>query len=224
MRALIVEDEERLARNIREMLERQASFAVDVAGDGPNGLSLALTVPYDLVILDLRLPGMGGLELLRQLRAEGHRTPVLILTALDDTREIVQGLDLGADDYLTKPFQMAELCARARALVRRAYSRPAPLLVVGRIRIDTSRREVTCDGRTEHLPAMEYRLLEYLALRAGEVVSKAELIERLYDIESDRLSNVIEVYVSSLRRRFGVGLIRTVRGHGYLLAGAVENP
>jgi DNA-binding response OmpR family regulator len=219
MRALVIEDEARLARNIAEMLEQHASFAVDVAADGPSGLRRAMAVPYDLLILDLRLPELGGLELLRQLRAAGSRTPVLVITALDDTNDVVQGLDLGADDYLTKPFHMAELCARARALVRRSYDRPDPVLTVGRIRIDTSTRQVSCDGRTEHLPAMEYRMLEYLALRAGEVVSKTELVERLYDFNSDRLSNVVEVYVSSLRRRFGAAAIRTVRGHGYMLTG-----
>jgi DNA-binding response OmpR family regulator len=132
---------------------------------------------------------------------------------------VVRGLDLGADDYLTKPFAMAELCARARALVRRSHDRPDPQLVVGRIHIDTSRHLVSCDGRDHRLPAMEYRLLEYLALRAGQVVSKTELFERLYDFNSERLSNVLEVYVSSLRRRFGPDSIRTIRGHGYVLTG-----
>jgi DNA-binding response OmpR family regulator len=132
---------------------------------------------------------------------------------------VVRGLDTGADDYLTKPFAMDELCARARALVRRAHDRPDPKLVVGRIEIDTSQRLVRCDGREHRLPAMEYRMLEYLALRAGQVVSKTELFERLYDFNSDRLSNVLEVYVASLRRRFGAASIRTMRGHGYMLTG-----
>ena len=170
-------------------------------------------------MLDLRLPGIEGLELLRRLRAAGRRTPVLVLTALDATRDVVAGLDVGADDYLTKPFSMDELCARARALVRRAYDRPDPVLVVGRIRIDTARREVTVDGRVERLPAKEYRLLELLAFRAGDVVSKRDLLEHLYDFDSDRLENVIEVYVSSLRKRFGADVIETVRGLGYRLAG-----
>ncbi|HXV78178.1 MAG TPA: response regulator transcription factor, partial [Candidatus Polarisedimenticolaceae bacterium] len=143
----------------------------------------------------------------------------LVLTACRESGDVVHGLDSGADDYLTKPFSMNELCARARALVRRAHDRPDPMLVAGRIRVDTLRHVVICDGREWRLPAMEYRLLEYLALRAGQVVSKTELFERLYDFNSDRLSNVIEVYVSSLRRRFGAGSIQTVRGHGYALTG-----
>ena len=219
MRALIVEDEARLARNVREALEEHASCAVDVACDGEEGLRKALAVPYDLLILDLRLPGMTGFELLRQLRAAGSRTSVLVLTACQDKDDVVRALDLGADDYLTKPFSMEELCARVRALVRRSHDHADPVLHVGRIRIDTTKHVVTCDGQTWRLPLMEYRLLEYLALRAGQVVSKTELFERLYDFNSDRLSNVLEVYVSSLRRRFGASSILTMRGHGYVLTG-----
>ncbi|KPJ70114.1 MAG: hypothetical protein AMS14_11130 [Planctomycetes bacterium DG_20] len=219
MRVLIVEDEARLARNVRRMLEEQTSFAVDLSTDGEDGLHMALTNPYDLIILDLLLPRMDGLALLRKLRAAGRRTPVLVLTARDTTDDIIRGLDLGCDDYLTKPFEMAELCARAKALVRRAYDRPDPVLTVGDIEINTATRQVTCRGRTERLPAMEYRLLEYLAVRAGEVVSKTDIIDHLYDFDSDRFSNVVEVYVSSLRRRFGAQAIRTVRGQGYILTG-----
>ena len=219
MRVLIVEDEARLARNVRRMLEEQTSFAVDLSTDGEDGLHMALTNPYDLIILDLLLPRMDGLALLRKLRAAGRRTPVLVLTARDTTDDIIRGLDLGCDDYLTKPFEMAELCARAKALVRRAYDRPDPVLTVGDIEINTATRQVTCRGRTERLPAMEYRLLEYLAVRAGEVVSKTDIIDHLYDFDSDRFSNVVEVYVSSLRRRFGAEAIRTVRGQGYILTG-----
>jgi two-component system OmpR family response regulator len=201
------------------MLEERASFAVDVASDGESALSQALAIPYDLVVLDLGLPGKDGLSVLRELREAGARTPVLVLTARGETADVVRGLDSGADDYLAKPFSMTELCARARALVRRAHDRPDPTIVVGRLHIDTLRRVVTHDGREWRLPVMEYRLLEYLALRAGEVVSKTELFERLYDVNSDRLSNVLEVYVSSLRRRFGAAAIVTVRGHGYVLTG-----
>jgi len=219
MRVLIVEDEARLARNVRRMLEEQTSFAVDLSTDGEDGLHMAMTNPYDLILLDLMLPRMDGLALLRKLRAAGRRTPVLVLTARDTTDDIIRGLDLGCDDYLTKPFEMAELCARAKALVRRAYDRPDPVLTVGDIEINTATRQVTCRGRTERLPAMEYRLLEYLAVRAGEVVSKTDIIDHLYDFDSDRFSNVVEVYVSSLRRRFGAQAIRTVRGQGYILTG-----
>jgi len=222
VRALIVEDEARLARNLKEMLEEQAAFAVDVAGDGETALSMALAIPYDLIVLDLGLPGKDGLSVLHELRESGAATPVLVLTAQRETDDVVRGLDLGADDYLTKPFSMVELCSRARALVRRAHGRADPVIAVGRMRIDTLRRLVTFEGREWALPAMEYRLLEYLALRAGQVVSKEELFERLYDVNSDRLSNVLEVYVSALRRRFGAASIRTVRGHGYALTGEGE--
>ena len=220
MRALIIEDEERLAHSIRRMLEEHTSFAVDIATDGDGGLHMALANPYDLILLDLMLPHLDGLALLEKLRAAGKRTPVLVLTARDTTQDIIRGLDLGCDDYLTKPFKMAELCARAKALVRRAYDRPDPVLKVGDVEINTATRTVTCRGKTERLPAMEYRLLEYLAMRAGEVVSKTDIIEHLYDFDSDRFSNVVEVYVSSLRRRFGAETIQTIRGQGYILTGA----
>ena len=220
MRALIIEDEERLAHNIRRMLQEHASLAVDIATDGEAGLYMALGNPYDLIILDLMLPHLNGLALLEKLRAAGKATPVLVLTARDTTEDIIRGLDLGCDDYLTKPFEMAELCARAKALVRRAYDRPDPVLKVGDIEINTAARTVTCRGKTERLPGMEYRLLEYLDMRAGEVVSKTDMIEHLYDFDSDRFSNVVEVYVSSLRRRFGAETIQTIRGQGYILTGA----
>ena len=219
MRALVVEDEARLARNVARALERHASFAVDVAHDGLAGLAMALAQPYDLLVLDLRLPGLGGLDLLQRLRTAGRRTPVLVLTALDGTDDVVQGLDRGADDYLTKPFELQELCARARALVRRSWDSPRPVLSVGGLEIDTVTRQVRWNGRVERLPRMEYRVLEYLASRPGRVVSKSELIDHVYDFESERLGNVIEVYVSSLRRRFGARIIETRRGFGYVLTG-----
>ncbi len=220
MRALIIEDEERLAHSIGRMLEEHTSFAVDIATDGDGGLHMALGNPYDLIVLDLMLPHLDGLALLEKLRAAGKRTPVLVLTARDTTQDIIRGLDLGCDDYLTKPFKMAELCARAKALVRRAYNRPDPVLKVGDVEINTAVRTVTYRGKTERLPAMEYRLLEYLAMRAGEVVSKTDIIEHLYDFDSETFSNVVEVYVSSLRRRFGAETIQTIRGQGYILTGA----
>lgn len=221
MRVLIVEDEPRLARNIGRMLKEKVSYAIDISPDGEDGLHLALTNPYDLIILDLMLPRLNGLALLKRLRKGGRRTPVLVLTARDTTEDIIRGLDLGCDDYLTKPFRMEELCARAKALIRRAYDRPNPVLRAGDIEINTATRVVTCRGRKEALPAMEYRLLEYLAMRAGEVVSKTDIIEHLYDFNAETFSNVIEVYVSSLRKRFGADAIRTIRGQGYVLAGAI---
>ena len=219
MRVLIVEDEERLARNIAAVLREAASFAVDVAGDGEDGLHLARTNPYDLVILDLMLPKLSGLEVLRKLRAEGRRFPVLILTARGASEDVVQGLDLGSDDYLTKPFEMAELVARCRALIRRSYDRPDPVIRAGGLEIDPLRRVVRQGGREHVLPAMEYRLLEYLAMKAGQVVSKEQILEHLYDFDAERFSNVIEVYISALRKRFGAELIGTLRGQGYVLGG-----
>lgn len=219
MRVLVVEDEILLARNIAEMLRRQAGCAVDLAGEGQNGLHMALSAPYDLVVLDRMLPDLEGLEILHALRGAGRRTPVLVLTARDEPDEIVRALDRGCDDYLTKPFRMAELLARCRALIRRSYDRPDPVLRVDGLEIDTARRQVVCEGRRVELPAMEYRLLEYLALRAGQVVSKEQIIEHLYESDSDRYSNVIEVYVSMLRRRLGAHRIRTLRAQGYVLGG-----
>ena len=217
MRVLVVEDEERLARNIARALRERASYAVDISTDGEDGRHMACSEPYDLIILDLMLPKVSGWEILRDLRAKGDRKPVLVLTARDKTEDVVRGLDLGCDDYLTKPFEIAELVARCKALIRRSYDRPDPVICVGELRINTAARSVTFRGRTELLPAMEYRLLEYLALRAGELVSKEHILEHLYDFDSERFSNVVEVYISSLRKRFDPGLIRTIRGQGYLL-------
>jgi DNA-binding response OmpR family regulator len=221
VRVLIVEDEPRLARNIARVLAEEVSYAVDTSADGEDGLHMARTSPYDLIILDLMLPKMGGLEILRRLRADGHRTPVLILTARDSTEDVKRGLDLGGDDYLTKPFDMRELVARSKALIRRAYDRPDPVVVVGELRINTATRAVTFKGKAALLTATEYRMLEYLAMRSGEIVSKAELVDHLYDFGSENFSNVIEVYISALRKRFDPGplhrLIHTVRGQGYVL-------
>jgi len=220
MRVLIIEDEERLARNIARVLREAASYAVDIAVEGEDGLHLARSNPYDLILLDLMLPKVGGLEVLRALRSEGRRVPVLVLTARDRPEDIVHGLDSGSDDYLTKPFEMAELLARCRALVRRSYDRPDPVIRAGGLEIDPRRRAVRQAGREHVLPTMEYRLIEYLAMRAGQVVSKEDILEHLYDFDAERFSNVIEVYVSSLRKRFGPELIRTLRGQGYRLVEA----
>jgi len=221
MRVLIIEDERRLARNIATVLREQASFAVDISADGEDGLHMAMTNPYDLVLLDLMLPKIGGREILRRLRQAGKVTAVLILTARDARADIVEGLDAGCDDYVTKPFDMGELVARCKALVRRSYDRPSPEIRVGGLVVNTAARRVTCGGKAVLLPAMEYRLLEYLALRGGQVVSKSEILERLYDFESEKFSNVVEVYISSLRRKLsacGQGpVIHTMRGQGYVL-------
>lgn len=220
MRILVVEDEIRLARNVAQLLQERLSCAVDVSTDGEDGWHMARSNPYDLVVLDLMLPKVGGLEIIRRLRAAQNRTPVLVLTARDSTEDIVQGLDMGCDDYLTKPFEIAELVARCRALIRRAYDHPEPTIEVGDLRINTATRAVTFRKHVEFLPAMEYRLLEYLAMRAGQVVSKENILEHLYDFDTERFSNVIEVYISSLRKRFAPELIRTIRGQGYVLGEA----
>ena len=219
MRVLIIEDEPRLARNIARALKTRAAYVVDTCFNGTDGLHMALTNPYDLVILDLILPDTDGLKVLQSLREQGRRTPVLVLTARSATDDVVRGLDLGCDDYLTKPFKLDELVARCRALVRRSYDRPDPVLSVGGLSINTATREVTWNRRQQRLPATEYRLLEYLAMRAGQVVPKEDILEHLYDFGSDRFSNVIEVYVSMLRKRFGREVITTVRGQGYVLTG-----
>ncbi len=221
MRVLIVEDEARLARNIAKALRETASYAVDISTDGEDGRHQALSNPYDLVVLDLMLPKVGGLEILRDLRRRGNRVPVLILTARDSAQDIVQGLDTGSDDYMTKPFDMGEFLARCRALVRRTYDRPDPVVRVGELAVDISSRVVTLRGRPIPLRAMEYRLLEYLALRAGQVVSRAEILEHLYDFNAETFSNVIEVHISTLRKKLDAGspgtLIQTIRGLGYVI-------
>lgn len=224
MRVLIVEDEQRLARNIARVLEEEVSFVVDISTDGEDGRHMAMTNPYDLIILDLMLPVVSGMEILRDLRAGGSITPVLILTARDAAEDIIEGLETGSDDYLTKPFDIGELVARCKALVRRAYDRPNPVIKIGELAINTATRIVSYHCKRVLLSAMEYRLLEYLAMRAGEVVSKEDILEHLYDFNSERFSNVVEVYISSLRRKLapagGSELIHTLRGQGYLLGDA----
>jgi len=221
MRVLIVEDERRLAENIARSLRESASYAVDVALDGEDGLYMAQSNPYDLVVLDLMLPKMDGLSVLKKIRAGGADTPVLILTARDDKESIVTLLNAGADDYVAKPFDLGELLARAKALIRRGKGQSAAILKVGDIEISTSDLTVRRKGELVTLTAMEYRVLEYLAHRPGAVVSKTELLEHLYDFNWERFSNVIEVYISGLRRKLEDGsetkLIHTLRGQGYML-------
>lgn len=221
MRVLIVEDERRLAENIARSLRESASYAVDVAVDGEDGLYMAQSNPYDLVVLDLMLPKVDGLTLLKRLRAGGAETPVLILTARDDKESVVTLLNAGADDYVAKPFDLGELLARAKALIRRGKGQSAAILKVGDIEINTADLSVRRKGELVTLTAMEYRVLEYLAHRPGAVVSKTELLEHLYDFNWERFSNVIEVYISGLRRKLednsGTKLIHTLRGQGYML-------
>lgn len=219
MRILVVEDHAALARQVMEALA-EAGFVADHAADGEEGLFLGETEPYDAVVLDLGLPRLDGLSVLKRWRAAGRDLPVLILTARDGWSEKVAGLNAGADDYLAKPFVMAELVARLQALVRRAHGRSQPQINLGRLVIDTAAQRVLLDGAATRLTGLEYRLLAYLALHAGQVVSKTELTEHLYAQDFDRDSNTLEVMVGRLRRKLGDGFIETLRGQGYRLAAA----
>jgi two-component system, OmpR family, response regulator PhoP len=220
MRVLIVEDEIKLARNITKVLDEEFSWAVDISTDGEDGRHMAMTNPYDLIILDLGLPKVDGTEILKDLRRKGKTTPVLILTARDDTREIVQGLEAGSDDYIVKPFDMKVLMARCKALLRRSYGHVDPVIKIGNITINIAKHQVVSGKKTVHLSAMEYRLLEYLAMRVGEVVSKTDIVEHLYSHESENFSNVVEVYISSLRKKLSTDkndeIIHTLRNQGYI--------
>ncbi|MBY0338025.1 MAG: response regulator transcription factor [Acetobacteraceae bacterium] len=216
MRLLVVEDTRDLAAQLRRALQ-EGGFAVDLAADGEEGLHLGETEPYDAVVLDLGLPRLDGLSVLRRWRAAGRDMPVLILTARDAWSEKVEGLNAGADDYLAKPFAMAELIARLNALIRRASGVAKPELQFGDVRVDTALRSVTKGGAAVKLTALEYGLFSYLALHAGRPVSKTELTEHLYAQDFDRDSNTLEVIVARLRRKLGDGLIETLRGQGYRL-------
>ena len=220
MRVLIVEDERRLAQNIARGLRESAGYAVDVAFDGEDGLYMTQTNPYDLVLLDLMLPKVDGLTILKKIRQEGGDVPVLVLTARDEKDSIIALLNAGADDYMAKPFDLGELLARAKALIRRGKGHSHAVLKIGDIEINTSDLTVRRGGNPVVLTAMEYRVLEYLAHRPGAVVSKTELLEHLYDFNWERFSNVIEVYISGLRRKLedpDAKLIHTLRGQGYML-------
>jgi len=218
---LIVEDEPRLADNMARSLRESAGYAVDIAPDGREGLFLAESSTYDLLLLDLMLPGFSGMELLTRIRKAGQHTPVLVVTARDDKESVVALLNAGADDYLTKPFDLGELLARAKALIRRGKGQPSPVLTIGDLELNTVNRTVRRGERPISLTAMEYRVLEYLAHRPRAVISKSELLEHLYDYNWEKFSNVIEVYISGLRRKLDNGsarqLIHTVRGQGYIL-------
>jgi DNA-binding response OmpR family regulator len=219
VRLLVVEDEQRLARALQRGLAAEG-FAVDVARDGPSGLDLARHGEYDAMILDVMLPGLSGYRVVRQLRAEQRWLPVLMLSAKDGEYDQADGLDCGADDYLTKPFSYVVLLARLRALLRRgAPTRPA-VLEVGDLVLDPARREVTRAGAPVTLTAREYALLEYLMRRAGQVVSKIELLDHVWDAGAETAPNVVEVYVGYLRRKLGRDQLETVRGAGYRLAGS----
>jgi DNA-binding response OmpR family regulator len=220
VRVLIVEDETRLADNVARSLREIAGYAVDIANDGQEGLFLADSGAYDAILLDLMLPQLDGMQVLTRLRQLGRSTPVLVLTARDDKESVVALLNAGADDYLTKPFDLGELLARTKVLIRRGKGHPSPVLTIGDLRLNTVSRTVERGGRPVTLTAMEYRVLEYLAHRPRAVVSKTELLEHLYDFNWEKFSNVIEVYISGLRRKLDDSsgpLIHTVRGQGYVL-------
>jgi two-component system OmpR family response regulator len=214
MRILVVEDEAALSRAIRTALEEE-SYAVDTASDGESGLFSAEGGSYDAIVLDLMLPRLGGLEVLRKLRKKSA-APVLILTARDTIDDKLSGLNAGADDYLTKPFELRELIARVRALVRRSAGKPAPVLRLGDIEVDTTSRIVKRGGKRVELTAKEYSLVELLALHRGELVTRTLIYERLYDENDDTLSNVVDVYISNLRRKLGRKFIETRRNQGYI--------
>ncbi|GAB3975013.1 response regulator transcription factor [Plantactinospora veratri] len=216
MRLLVVEDEARLASALQRGL-RAEGFVVDVAGSGPEGLDLARHGGYDAMILDVMLPGLSGYRVVRQLRAERHWLPVLMLSAKDGEYDQADGLDCGADDYLTKPFSYVVLLARLRALLRRGAPRRPVVLVAGDLRLDPARRRVTRDGAEVELTAREYALLEYLLRRAGEVVSKTELLDHVWDASLHTAPNAVEVYVGYLRRKIGRDRLETIRGAGYRL-------
>src|SRR5580704_2632209 len=221
MRVLVIEDEPRLAENVARSLRESAGYAVDIAHDGQEGLFMVESNQYDAVLLDLMLPQMSGMQLLRRIRQAGQHTPVLIMTVRDEKESVVALLNAGADDYLIKPFDLGELLARTKALIRRGKGQPSPVLAVGDLELNTVDRSVRRGGRPISLTAMEYRVLEYLAHRPRAVVSKTELLEHLYDYNWEKFSNVIEVYISGLRRKLDDGsarqLIHTLRGQGYIL-------
>ncbi|MDR3402914.1 MAG: response regulator transcription factor [Chthoniobacter sp.] len=213
MRILVIEDEPDLLAGLARSL-REEGYAVDTAQDGEDGLFKAESVDYDALVLDVMLARLDGLEVLRRLRVK-KKTPVLLLTARDKTSDRVRGLDGGADDYLVKPFDLSELLARLRALIRRSASEARAIIALGAVQIDTASRTVTRDAAPVELTAREYALVEYLALHRGEVVTRTALYEHLFDETDDTLSNLLDVHVSNVRKKLGHDFIVTRRGHGY---------
>jgi two-component system OmpR family response regulator len=216
MRLLLVEDEADLAHALQRTLTEQL-FAVDVAADGDEAQFLINELSFDVIVLDLMVPKKSGWVLLADLRRAGSRTPVLVLTARDAIEDRVKALDLGADDYLTKPFAVAELIARLRALVRRASGHPSPVHVVGDVTIDMAARTVSRAQTPIELTAREYAILELMVRRRGTLVTRAAIWEQIYDEASDVISNVVDVHVAALRRKLGAAFIQTRRGQGYIV-------
>lgn len=217
---LLIEDSERLSRYIKDALS-DAGYAVDAALDGEEGLWLALSIDYDAIILDLMLPKLDGITVLQRIREKGKKTHILILTAKSTVPDRVLGLEEGADDYLVKPFALEELIARIHTLVRRSYRLKKPIIRIGDLKIDTSRRTATHNGHSLDLTTREYALLEYLAMRRGEVVSRSDIENHIYDEQAEPMSNVVDSLVYRLRKKLDMPgepmLIRTRRGMGYVL-------
>jgi DNA-binding response OmpR family regulator len=222
MLILIIEDEIRLAESIAAALREGPGFAVDCAHNGLDGTTMAESGNYDLISLDLMLPGIDGLTITKNLRARGDKTPILVLTARDERKYVIGLLNAGADDYLTKPFDLGELIARAKALIRRGKGVPAPIIEVGRLSVNSIEQTIRCDGKIIELSPTEYRILEYLMFRPRVIVSKRQILEHLYDFTWEHHSNVIEAHMSNLRKKLraaGVeATVQTIRGSGYRLA------
>jgi two-component system response regulator PhoP len=221
MRLLVIEDDVTLRESLTQQLG-EAGFAVEQAGDGTEGLYFAQEYPIDLAIIDLGLPGISGLDIIRQVRAEGKTYPILILTARDRWEDKVDGLGAGADDYVVKPFHFEEVSARVQALLRRSGGWASSQLDAGPVSLDMSRQDLTVNGEVIELTSFEYKIIEYLMVRAGQVISKAELTDRLYDQDFERDSNVIEVFIGRLRKKMDpdntIKPIETLRGRGYRFA------
>jgi two-component system OmpR family response regulator len=215
MRILIVEDEPDLLRSLAQAL-REEGYAVDSASNGEDGLFNAESYDYDAIVLDVMLPRLDGWELLKRLR-KTKETPVLMLTARDQSRDRVRGLDTGADDYVVKPFDLPELFARLRALIRRAANKTTNVIEIGDVKIDTAGRRVLRADQSVELTAREYALVEFLALHRGEVVTRTKLYEHLFDENDGTLSNLLDVHVSNVRKKLGAEFITTRRGHGYYI-------
>ena len=215
MRLLVIEDEADLLSSLAKAL-REEGYAVDTAADGEDGLYKAENSSYDSIVLDVMLPRLDGWEVLERLR-KSKKTPVLMLTARDAARDRVRGLDSGADDYLVKPFDLDELFARIRALIRRSAGKTLNVIEIGNVVINTASRQVSLSGRQIALTAREYCLLEFLALHRSETITRTTLYEHLFDEDDDSLSNLLDVHVSNLRKKLGSGLVTTRRGHGYCI-------
>ncbi len=220
MKLLLIEDYKPLQKSLAKGL-RESGFAVDTTADGTEGLWYATSNDYDVIILDLMLPGMDGLSILKKLRAKGKEASVLILTAKDTLEDRVTGLNLGADDYLVKPFAFKELLARVHALMRRSYQKKSPSIQIQNLRIDLTTQQVWLSKKQINLTPREYALLEYLAMRAGQTVSRTDIWEHVYEFNSTASSNVVDVYIGYLRKKIELpgkpSLIQTVRGRGYKL-------